>query len=119
MNDLGRRVAELLHEQGETVLAIDTDGRKMSGLACHRLVGDVDYASTLEQAGLPAARMAISALRIENVNKLFVFRCRDANVPVAVYAVDRSMRAQLQEVGATHLVEARRAAADRLLTELE
>ena len=119
MNDLGRRVASLLHEKGETVLAIDTDGRKMSGLACHTLVGDVDYASTLEQAGLPSARMAISALRIENVNKLFVFRCRDAGVPVAVYTVDRPTREQLSEVGASHLVEARQAAGERLLLELE
>ncbi|MFW5876247.1 MAG: cation:proton antiporter [Myxococcota bacterium] len=119
MNDLGRRVAGLLHDKGETVLVIDTDARKMSGLACHTLVGDVDYASTLEQAGLHGARMAISALRIENVNKLFVFRCRDAGVPVAVYAFDRPVREQLHEVGATHLVEARQAAGNRLLTELE
>lgn len=119
MNDLGRRVASLLHEKGETVLAIDTDSRKMSGLACQRLVGDVDYASTLEEAGLDGARMAISALRIENVNKLFVFRCRHAGVPVAVYAFDRPMREQLQEVGASYLVEARQSSGDRLLKELE
>jgi predicted Kef-type K+ transport protein len=37
MNDLGRRVASLLHENGQTVLAIDTDGRKMIGLACPTL----------------------------------------------------------------------------------
>jgi Kef-type K+ transport system membrane component KefB/Trk K+ transport system NAD-binding subunit len=116
MNDLGRRVARLLHEKGETVLAIDTDIRKMSGLACHTLVGDIDYAATLEEAGLDGARMAISALRIENVNKLFVFRCRDAGVPVAVYAADRPMREQLREVGASYLVEARQASGDRLLS---
>lgn len=119
MNDLGRRVASLLHEKGETVLAIDTDSRKMSGLACQTLVGDVDYASTLEDAGLYGARLAISALRIENVNKLFVFRCRRAGVPVAVYAFDRPMREQLHEVGATYLVEARQASGNRLLAELE
>src|SRR5690606_24530700 len=88
MNDLGRRVACSLHEQGETVLAIDTDLRKMAGLPCRTLVGDIDYASTLEEAALDEARAAISALRIENVNKLLVFRCRAAGVPVAVYAAD-------------------------------
>lgn len=119
MNDLGRRVASLLHEKGQTVLAIDTDNRKLAGLACRTLVGDVDYASTLEEAGLHGARVAISTLRIENVNKLFVFRCRHAGVPVAVYAFDRSMREQLVEVGATYLVDARQASGDRLLTELE
>lgn len=118
MNDLGRRVASLLHEKGETVLAIDTDSRKMSGLACHTLVGDIDYASTLEEAGLHDARMAISALRIGNVNKLFVFRCGRANIPVAVYAFDRPMREQLREVGATYLVEARQQSGDRLMAEL-
>lgn len=119
MNDLGRRVAHLLHEKGESVLAIDTDIRKMSGLECHTLVGDVDYAATLEEAALADARMAFSALRIENVNKLFVFRCRLAGVPVAVYASDRSMREQLREVGATRLVGARQQSGERLLAELD
>lgn len=119
MNDLGRRVARRLREKGETVLVVDTDGRKMSGLACHMLVGDIDYASTLEAAGLQGASMAISALRIENVNKLFVFRCRDAGIPVAVYASERPMREQLSEVGASYLVEARRSSGGRILRELE
>lgn len=118
MNDLGLQVARRLHERGETVLAIDTDGEKMRGLACHTLVGDVDYASTLEEAGLHAARAAISALRIENVNKLFVFQCRKAGVPVAVYASDKSMREQLIEVGVSYLVEARHSAGKRIFEEL-
>lgn len=119
MNDLGRRVAGLLHEKGETVLAIDTDVRKMSGLDCPTLVGNVDYASTLEEAGLRNARMAISALRIEHVNKLFVFRCTMEHVPVAAYASDRSMRDQLQEIGAPFLVESRQQAGSRLVAELD
>ena len=118
MNDLGLQVARLLHERGETVLAIDTDGEKMRGLACHTLVGDVDYASTLEEAGLHGARAAISALRIENVNKLFVFQCRKAGVSVAVYASDKSMREQLREVGVSYLVEARHSAGKRIFEEL-
>jgi Kef-type K+ transport system membrane component KefB len=119
MNDLGRRVAGLLHDQGQTVLAIDTDFRKLAGLACRTLVGDIDYASTLEQAGLAHARVAISALRIESVNKLFVLRCKQANVPVGVYAVDRQMRDQLREIGASYLVESRRQSAERLMAELD
>jgi voltage-gated potassium channel Kch len=83
------------------------------------LVGDVDYASTLAKAGPHSARMAISALRIEHVNKLFVFRCQRAGVPVAVYAADRPTREKLREVGANYLVEARKTSGDRLLTELE
>lgn len=118
MNDLGRRVVKLLHDAGEAVLAIDTDFRKLSGLPCPTLVGDIDYAATLEEAGLDEARMAISALRIESVNKLFVFRCKHAGVPVAVYALDRSVRDQLLEAGVTYLVESRQQAGDRLMDEL-
>jgi Kef-type K+ transport system membrane component KefB len=119
MNDLGRRVASLLHDQGESVLAIDTDFRKLAGLRCRTLVGDIDYASTLEEAGLAEARVAISALRIESVNKLFVFRCKLANVPVGVYALDRPIRDQLREIGASYLVESRRQSAERLMVEIE
>ncbi|MFW6066978.1 MAG: cation:proton antiporter [Myxococcota bacterium] len=119
MNDLGRRVAEVLHARGETVLAVDSDLRKLAGLPCRTLVGDIDYAATLEEAGLPEARLAISALRIEHAIKLFVFRCNGAGVPVAVYAHDRSTKGQLQEVGVTFLVEARQRSGDRFLEELD
>jgi Kef-type K+ transport system membrane component KefB len=118
MNDLGRRVAILLHDRGEQVVAIDTDARKMAGLPCQVLVGDVDYTSTLDEAGLAEARMAICALRSESVNRLLVFRCRMLSVPIAVYAPDRSMRDQLQAIGATHLVDARHHSAQRLKADL-
>lgn len=118
MNDLGRRIAAALHAQGETVLAIDVRGSNLSGLGCHTLVGDVDYTATLEEAGLQSARMAFSALRIENVNKLFVLRCRAAGVPVAVYAFDSAVREQLRDVGATFLVEARQQTGQQLLAEI-
>lgn len=119
MNDLGRRVARLLHDRGKTVIAIDTDPRKLSGLDCRTLVGDVDYASTLDDAGLPHARLAISALKIEAVNKLFVYRCRTAGVPVAAYAADHAIREQLREIGASILVESRTEAGRRFLAELD
>lgn len=119
MNDLGRRVARMLHERGETVLAIDTDNRKIAGLDCRTLVGDIDYQSTLDEAGFDGAHMAISALRIENVNKLFVFRCRRAGVPVAVYTYDRPTYEQLEEVGASYLVDTKEQSGKQLMAELE
>lgn len=119
MNDLGRRIATMLHAGGELVLAVDADWRKTSGLPCNTFVGDIDYASTLEEAGLFDARMALSALRLENVNKLFVFRCQMAGVPVAVYADDAATREQLRQVHANYLVDSKEHAGERLLLELD
>jgi Kef-type K+ transport system membrane component KefB len=118
MNDLGRRLVRALHARGETVLAVDNDWRKLADLPGHALLGDVDYAATLEEAGLAEARVAFSALRIEQVEQLFVHRCRALGVPVAAYAVDRATADVLREIGATHVVESTARAGERLLDEL-
>jgi Kef-type K+ transport system membrane component KefB len=118
MNDLGTRLARALHDAGEDVLAIDTDPRKLADMPCKTMTGDVEYPSTLEEAGLPEAKLAISALRIETTNKYFTFMCRHYGVPAAVYALDRAMLEQLQGLGAACLVESKRESGERIIDEL-
>lgn len=104
MNTLGRRIAEALHERGETVLAIDTDTRKMRGLPCEILLGSTEYADVLADAGLPAAKLLVSALRIEEANELLAYRCQHFNVPCSIHAVDLSMVETLLDLGPSYLM---------------
>ena len=90
VNTLGRELVALLRARGETVLAIDTDPRKLSGLGCHTLLGDAGDPTVLAEAGLPAARMLVSALTIEETNDLLAYRCREAGIPCAVNVMDLS-----------------------------
>lgn len=91
MNTLGRMIAGRLHDRGEEVLAIDTDPHKLEGLPCATLHGNVEYLSVLEEAGLPHAKLLVSALRIEPTNDLLAFRCRSLNVPCSINVIDLSV----------------------------
>jgi Kef-type K+ transport system membrane component KefB len=117
MNPLGRLLAHRLHERGEQVLAIDTDHRKLSDLPCRTMIGDVDYLSVLHDAHLPQAKLAITALKIEDVNRLFVYRCRRLGVPVAVHVFDRSVRKNAEALGPHYLIDSK-IAADRQIETL-
>ncbi len=117
MNPLGRQLVKLLEERGEVVLAIDTDSRKLADLACATLVGNVDYRSVLHDAGLARAKLAITALKIEETNNLFVYRCRTAGVPVVAHAFDRAVRPALRQLGTRWLIDSK-TAADRELDKL-
>jgi len=95
MNTLGRRIAEALHRRGELVLAIDTDPRKLRGLPCRRLHGNIEYRAVLEEQGLARAKLVVSALQIEDTNDLLAYRCREAGVPCCIHAVDLSVMENL------------------------
>ena len=90
INTLGRELIKLLRARNERVLAIDTDPRKLSGLDCEVLLGDSGDPTVLAEAGLPGARMLVSALTIEETNDLLAYRCREAGVPCAVNVMDLS-----------------------------
>lgn len=105
MNAMGRRIATLLHEQGETVLAVDTDARKLHGLSCQTLVGNLDYPSVAEESHLAQAKLAISALHIENSNNLLAYRCQQAGVPAAIHAFDQTVVADLERLGVAYLID--------------
>lgn len=104
MNALGRELAERLHEAGETVLAIDTDPAKLTGLRCETLLGNVDYHAVLDEAGLKTAKLAVSALQIEGANHLFAYHCKRAGVCCAIHAFDISLIDELVELGADYVL---------------
>jgi Kef-type K+ transport system membrane component KefB len=104
MNSLGRKIARALHEQGETVLAVDTDHGKLEGLPCATMIGNVEYESVLEEAGFKRARAVVSALQIEDANQLLAYRCKEASVPYAVHAFDSSVVDDLVELDADYLM---------------
>ncbi len=104
MNALGRSLCQRLHRQGVQVLGIDTDGRKLAGLPCETLLGNAEYLDVLLEAGLPTARLLVSALRIEEANDLLAFRARQYRVASAIHAVDTSVLESLLELDVSYLM---------------
>ena len=104
MNALGREVEKQLSGRGETVLAIDTDPRKLEGLNCaETLIGSVEYESAVEEIGLSRARLVISALQIEDTNHLLAYRCRSAGVTCAIHAFDISVVEDLLDLDTAYM----------------
>jgi Kef-type K+ transport system membrane component KefB len=118
MNQLGRRVVEALADQGETVLAVDTDPRKLADLPAHTLLGNVEYPAVLEDAGLREAKLLVSALQIENTNNLLAFRARDAGVPTAIHAFDQSVLFSLERVGVDYVIRSKSSGIRRIAERL-
>ena len=118
MNALGRNIVQRLREAGERVLAIDTDPGKFSGLPCETMLGNVEYLSVLEDAGLPRAKLLVSALQIEDTNDLLTYRSRSHGVPCAIHAFDLSVIEELVELGALYLLTPRVDGVRLLLEEL-
>jgi hypothetical protein len=104
MNSLGLRLVELLTARGETVLAIDTDDRKLRELPGLTLLGSVDDSLLLDQAHMRDARLVVSALQIEDTNNLLTHRCKQAGVPISVHAFDVSLIDDLRQIGADHVI---------------
>ena len=104
MNALGREVVNQLSGRGETVLAIDTDPRKLEELNCaETFIGSVEYESAVEEIGLSRARLVISALQIEDTNHLLAYRCRSAGVPCAIHAFDISVVEDLLDLDTAYM----------------
>jgi Kef-type K+ transport system membrane component KefB len=118
MNALGRYLVEALADRGESVLAIDTDPRKLAGLPGRTILGSAEYYSTLEEASLPEARLLISALQIEDTNNLLAYWCRLFGVPASIHAFDRSVIDELRELGVSHLMISKNTGIQRIAAEL-
>ena len=118
MNALGREVVRSLADRGEPVLAVDTDPDKLRDLPAETLVGDVNLGVVLEEIGLHRARLVISALHIEDTNRLLVHRCRAAGVPVSVNVFDPATADVMRELGADHLIHSKQEGARRLAERL-
>lgn len=104
MNTLGRRIVHALDAMGETVLAIDTDPGKLADLPCRKLLGNVEYAGTLEEACLAEAKLIVSALQIEDTNEAVAFRGRLNGVPCSILAVDMNHMDELLDMGVDYLM---------------
>jgi Kef-type K+ transport system membrane component KefB len=104
MNSLGRRLVEQLAEAGETVVAIDTDAAKLDGLPARTMVANVEYLAVLEEVRLAHARLLVSALRIEDTNNMLAFHASRLGVPTSIHAFDRSVLADLEAIGVSHLM---------------
>jgi Kef-type K+ transport system membrane component KefB len=104
MNSLGRELAIRLQERGESVLALDTDPKKLEGLPCETLLGNAEHLSLLEEAGLSKARLLISALQIEDTNDLLAYFCRQHGIPCSIHVVDLSVIDNLLEMDPSYLM---------------
>ncbi len=118
MNALGRRLVKALTERGAHVVAIDTDPAKLEDLPADTLLGSAEYRSLLEEAGLDRATLLVSALHIEDVNRLLALRAREAGVPAVIHAGDLIMEKELEDLGVALAVNARAAGVERLMVEL-
>jgi Kef-type K+ transport system membrane component KefB len=119
MNSLGRKVVAFLADAGEQVMAVDTDPEKLEGLPCRTLLGNAEYLSVLEEAGIRDARLLVSALQIEDVNRLLAYRGRQFEVPSVIHAFEQSMEKELEGLGVAHLLNSRAAGIDRITHELQ
>jgi Kef-type K+ transport system membrane component KefB len=118
MNTLGRSLVHALAERGERVVAVDTDRRKLLELPATTILGNIDHASVLDEARLDRARLVISALQIEDSNKLLAYRCRERGVPASIHAFDISVQRDLREIGVAHLILAKHAGVRQMAQEL-
>ncbi len=107
MNPLGRRLARDLHEMGEIVLAVDTDPRKLADLPCRTMVGNIDYPAMSEEVNMAGARLVISALQIEDTNRMLAWRCRQMGLPTVIHAFDESVVDELRKEGVAYLIDTR------------
>lgn len=119
MNALGRRLVEELCRRGVPVVAVDTDPAKLQGLPCPTLLGDAEFTSVLEDAGLDRARLLVSALQIEHTNTLLAYRAHRAGVPAAIHQFDGSLRRDLQELGVEFPMNSKAVGLRHILGELE
>ena len=104
MNALGRAIVQRLHDAGQTTLAIDVDPEKLYGLEGDTMIGNVEYLSVLEEAGLDRASLVVSALQIEDTNHLLAYVCRSRGVPCAIHAFDLSVIDDLVELDVNYLM---------------
>jgi Kef-type K+ transport system membrane component KefB len=104
MNSLGRALVHELAQRGLDVVAVDTDPAKLEGLPATTILGSVDHGSVLAEAGLERAKLLVSALQIEESNKLLAYRCRQLGVPASIHAFDVSVQRDLHDIGVDHLI---------------
>ena len=104
MNTLGKELVRRLHAEGTSVIAIDTDPRKLHGLPCKAMEGDAATPAVLAEAGLDSAGLLVSTLHIPDTNELLAYRARAAGVACAVHAPNILNTAPLLELDVRYLM---------------
>ncbi|CAN5791189.1 cation:proton antiporter [soil metagenome] len=118
MNALGVHIVEELLRRGETVVAIDTHPGKLGELPCPTVLGNAEYFSVLEEAGIAEAKLVVSALQIEDANSLIAYWCKREGVPSSIHAFDRSVVDELRNIGISHLMLSKNTGIKRIAAEL-
>lgn len=118
MNSLGREICFRLSQNGHRALAIDNDPKKLALLPCETMVGYADYSSLLKDASAAKSRLVISTLRIEDINKSLIYRCKQLKVPIAIHGFDSSVLGELKGLGADYIIDSKSSWLGRLRKEL-
>jgi Kef-type K+ transport system membrane component KefB len=119
MNSLGRALVEGLVERGVPTVAIDTDPEKLADLPCRTILGNAEYLSLLEEAGIHRARLLVSALQIENTNLLLALRASVFEIPAVIHTFDQSLVEELERLGVAHILDSRTSGVERMTTVLK
>ncbi|MEF8817181.1 MAG: cation:proton antiporter [Salinibacter sp.] len=119
MNTLGRCIVDRLSEDGETVVAVDTDPEKLARLSVRTVHGNAIHETTRTAADWGDARLIVSSLSIEGTNNLLAYHARRAGVPCSIHAFDRTSEDSLRALGVDYLIRSKHEGARRLLHELE
>lgn len=108
MNTLGRALVEGLTRRSVEVVAVDTDPEKLRDVSAETVVGDVSLRDIMADLDIDSAKLLVSALRIEDTNRLLVYRCVERETPVAVHAFDPLHREELRSLGADYVIDSKR-----------
>ncbi|MEX2673620.1 MAG: cation:proton antiporter [Phycisphaeraceae bacterium] len=119
MNAMGCDIVHKLSARGETLLAIDTDARKLKGLPSRTMIGSVDHMAVIEEAHMADAKLVVSTLHIEDTNNLLAYRCKQMGVPVAIHAFDRSVVSDLRRLGVDYQIDPKSRWVEDVTTALE
>jgi Kef-type K+ transport system membrane component KefB len=119
MNSLGRAIVESLRRSGERAVAIDTDLGKLEGLPCDTVLGSAEYLSVLREAGISDAKLLVSALRIEDVNRLLAYRAATFGVPSVIHVYDQVSESEFSSMGVAHVLDSRSAGIRKITEALQ
>jgi Trk K+ transport system NAD-binding subunit len=104
MNSVGRKIVHELHQQGETVLALDYDWGKLKDLPVRVLMGNVEYLVLLDEAGLERAKLLVSCIKDDKTNELLAYRCQLAKVPCSAHLLTLCGLDRLRAFGVDHVM---------------
>lgn len=107
MNSMGRHIVTSLAERGESVLALDTDPKKLAELSAETMLGNVEDLHVLEECHYESAKLVVSTLQIEDTNNLVAYYCRQAEIPCAIHGFDATVLDDLRALNVTFLIDSK------------